>query len=262
MENLSAAATRPGGTTAQNPYGNIIDESGVDEDDGTVLQAVLFNSLWQGCYALLNAAGLVPSGNVERIGASQVADAIKGGAEYSANVNYRTGAQVYKSGVAYRATAASGPATAAVDPATDSDFSHWEPETRYVMRLAHPVGAVLFLATGTDPNTAYGGTWVRHSEGRFPVGFNSAGGTFNTLGATGGGETHTHAVSRDGWGSDQDGDNKLAEPTTEGRIITGSGGSDSNVNLDMVGQAANDRTTGSGSSLPPYLTVAMWQRTA
>lgn len=262
MEDLGQAATRPGPDTANNPYGSVIDESGVDEDDGTVLQAVLFNSLWQGLYALLSAAGLAPNGDVERIGASQVADAVKGGNDYSADINYRAGAKVYRLGSEYRCTAANGPATSTVDPSTDSDYSHWEPETRYVMRLAHPVGSVVFLANSNNPNTLYGGTWARYAEGRFPVGFNSGGGTFDAVGKTGGGETHTHAVPRDGWGSTQTGDDKLPEPTTDGRVVVGAGQSDSNVDLDMVGEAANDVTSGAGSSLPPYVAVAMWQRTA
>ena len=61
-----------------------------------------------------------------------------------------------------------------------------------INNLVYPVGSVYVNATvSTNPATLLGvGTWVAYGEGRVPVG-KAGSGTFDTLGATGGAETHT-----------------------------------------------------------------------
>ena len=59
-----------------------------------------------------------------------------------------------------------------------------------------PVGTIYTQAgVATNPATLLGvGTWVAYGEGRVPVG-KAGSGTFDTLGATGGAETHTLTLS-------------------------------------------------------------------
>lgn len=61
-----------------------------------------------------------------------------------------------------------------------------------IFELIYPIGSLYTNATaGTNPGTLLGfGTWEAYGEGRVVVG-KAASGTFNTLGATGGAETHT-----------------------------------------------------------------------
>ena len=64
--------------------------------------------------------------------------------------------------------------------------------------LAYPVGAVYINATVTPYANSAAllgvGTWAAYGEGRVPVG-KAGSGTFDTLGATGGAETHTLSVA-------------------------------------------------------------------
>jgi len=129
-----------------------------------------------------------------------------------------------------------------------------------------PVGSIVVLGVSTNPATLYGfGTWTA-IEGRVLVG-KAASGTFATLNATGGAETHTLSTteipshthktigSRSGWDGNV--------------VIGGSGDSPANIRFDSSGyRVANNPdsgATGGGGShnnLQPYVVKYMWQRTA
>jgi len=135
------------------------------------------------------------------------------------------------------------------------------------MSEIYPVGSIYINASNaTNPDTLLGfGTWVAFGAGRVMVGLDSGDTDFDTAEETGGAKTDTVDVTvpRDGWGSDQTG-GKLPEPTSDGRLITGSGQSESGENLESLAQASGDRTFTSTSTdvVQPYIVVYMWKRTA
>ena len=64
-------------------------------------------------------------------------------------------------------------------------------QTQRMLNLFYPVGSYYETSDTTfDPNTAWGGTWVEDTAGRILVSQDT--GTFTTVGATGGSETHAH----------------------------------------------------------------------
>lgn len=114
-----------------------------------------------------------------------------------------------------------------------------------------PVGKVVHFATDDDPNTIYPiGVW-EEIEGKFLVGQDVSDPNFDTIGETGGSFEFT--VSRDGWGSLYYG----SSPTTEGRLITGTGDSESTETWQSFGEAQNDQTV---LYAPPYRVVKIWKR--
>jgi hypothetical protein len=117
----------------------------------------------------------------------------------------------------------------------------------------YPVGSIYVSTLATNPATLLGfGTWAVFGAGRTPVGIDSGDVDYDTLEETGGSKT----ISKDGWGSTQVG-GQLPEPTTDGRLITGSGLSEAVENLESIAEAANDL-----SNVSPYIVISMWKRTA
>lgn len=130
----------------------------------------------------------------------------------------------------------------------------------------YPVGSVYINASdNTNPSTLLGfGSWGRIAEGKVLIGVDALDADFNELGETGGAKTATVDVTvpRDGWGAIQSGSGDLPEPTTSGRLVTGSGKTENNENLESLAHASGDRTFTSTSAdvVPPYVTVYMWKR--
>lgn len=173
------------------------------------------------------------------------------------------------------------------------------------LQIVFPVGSYYTNAvSNANPNTLLGfGTWVR-VLGKFIVGVDEAdttwdaglkiGGNKNhahtasasTAGshshgsATGAGGAHNHTVSRDGWG-------QVGLPPgtlTSGRLVTGSGQSESSETLESIRNAANDVPTSSvgnhthsissdgghthvvtvtnAANVPPFEAAFIWRRTA
>jgi len=140
-------------------------------------------------------------------------------------------------------------------------------DAKTTLSAVYPVGSIYINASNsTNPGTLLGfGTWTAFGAGRVMVGIDSTDTDFDTAEETGGAKTDTVDVTvpRDGWGSDQTA-GKLTEPTTDGRLITGSGLSESGENLESLAQASGDRTFTSTSAdvVQPYIVVYMWKRTA
>lgn len=100
-----------------------------------------------------------------------------------------------------------------------------------------PVGTIYESTVYNDPNTFRPGTWTRITD-RFLM----AGGTTYSPGTTGGSATHKHYKDADG----SPGPNPISTVA--------------NVAGDYaVGKGSQTR---SASSLPPYLAVYVWERTA
>lgn len=133
-----------------------------------------------------------------------------------------------------------------------------------------PVGSIVVLGVSTDPATLYGfGTWTAIT-GKVLVG-KAASGTFNTLDATGGAETHTLTTAEMPSHThiqDAHGHNLFLTGTTAptGSRLSWTGGS----NFQLFGgatqstTATNQNTGGDGAhnNLQPYIVKYMWQRTA
>lgn len=135
-----------------------------------------------------------------------------------------------------------------------------------IMMTLYPVGSVYTNTTNADsPATLFGfGTWVALT-GRVLVG-KATSGTFGTIGATGGAETHTLTIAEM---PTHDHNGKIWG-TSNGDYIGLSGGGQGGWGL------ANDGTNnniyraviqsqgggGSHNNLQPYRVVYMWERTA
>ncbi len=127
--------------------------------------------------------------------------------------------------------------------------------------IVYPVGSIYTnMAVATNPATLLGmGTWVAFGEGRVLVGKASSG-TFDTLAATGGAETHTLSVA----------ELPAHTHTTSGGQSGNPGGSLPNTLPVQAASGTNTTTntsnpTGDGgahNNLQPYIVVYMWKRTA
>jgi hypothetical protein len=150
----------------------------------------------------------------------------------------------------------------------------------------YPVGAIYMSTSATSPATLFGGTWAA-IQNRFLV---AAGATYSA-GSTGGRASHAHtsAPHKHGAGFESGGDGDLWATVTgstgyvyfreDGTVpasqatwpathrVSGTYGTTSNSvggGADVRGYTSTTTpdSTGSSSSLPPYLSVYMWQRTA
>ena len=159
-----------------------------------------------------------------------------------------------------------------------------------------PVGSLYFNASvSTNPNTLLGyGTWAAFGAGKVPVGFDDGGDTdFDALEETGGAKTHaltsgengTHAHTQDSHNHTQDSHNHTQSPHLHSEGSSGSYNTDltggtgvstlgATAETTAVNQAstatnqaatATEQNSGSGTAhnnMQPYITVAVWKRTA
>ena len=125
--------------------------------------------------------------------------------------------------------------------------------------IVYPVGSIYTnMAVATNPATLLGmGTWVAFGEGRVLVG-KAGSGTFDTLAATGGTETHTLSTS----------EIPSHTHTMSGNNANDAGSSVPDVNTKSGSSTAVVNTTtatgggGAHNNLQPYIVVYMWKRTA
>ena len=128
-----------------------------------------------------------------------------------------------------------------------------------IVDLVFPIGFVVTLETGIDPNTVWGGKWIRTAKGKFIVGLNESEDEFRTVGKTGGEKTHILTINE-------------MPSHSHGQIVTaGTGGTASRTdyNEDAKGQrypqGTNTNSTGGSqphNNLPPYETAYVWKRIA
>ena len=180
---------------------------------------------------------------------------------------------VDQAGTAVQPSVMTAAITAAVDSAVAATKS-----------ALYPVGSIYVNAgVTTNPATLLGfGTWVAFGAGRVMVGLNGSDTQFDALEETGGSNTSgsstpsltasstSLSVPRDGWGTE----GAALGVATSGRLLVGSGSSEGVETLESVRAAGADLALGththtiSGGAhthsvpTPPYITVAMWKRTA
>lgn len=151
------------------------------------------------------------------------------------------------------------------------------------LQAVYPVGSIYINAgVSTNPATLLGfGTWTAFGAGRVMVGLNGSDTSFDTLEETGGSKdaivvSHTHTGSTASAGSHNH--STSANGNTNGyayggdtynvtrssldggpytSMVTGSAGAHTHsVTIDATG------SSGTNANLQPYITVAMWKRTA
>jgi hypothetical protein len=153
----------------------------------------------------------------------------------------------------------------------------------------YPVGSLYISVSSTSPQTLFGGTWVQIEDT-----FLLAAGQTYTAGDTGGNATHTHTTAShtltvaempqhyhtfvDYWNTYGSGSSKRNAPAVNGDstgipssernnrgrttgVIQGTTNMAERSGTD-IGQGHSHGDTGSASSLPPYLAVYVWKRTA
>lgn len=125
-------------------------------------------------------------------------------------------------------------------------------------KCPYPVGALIELAIGANPNTFWHGTtWTEHGTGRAAISLDNTQTEFDVLGKTGGAKNHVMTL------------NNLIAHThkfSSGMGATGGLGhgfewvTDSAEDIDTTetGQAVPEAMP----TLPPYIVVARWERTA
>jgi len=146
------------------------------------------------------------------------------------------------------------------------------------LQSLYPVGSIYINAgVSTNPATLLGfGTWTAFGAGRVPVGLNASDALFDTLEETGGSKdaiavshTHTFSASTSTAGSHQHGVTMGFTNVDEGNFGGGSsayGTQFTNSAGDhahsVSGTTSSVGSSGTNANLQPYITVAMWKRTA
>jgi hypothetical protein len=151
--------------------------------------------------------------------------------------------------------------------------------TAFVLQHLYPIGSIYINAgVSTNPATLFGfGTWAAFGAGRVMVGLNGSDTLFDTLEETGGSKdsvvvSHTHAATVTETahthtyightGLFSGGENSI----TVMNDAAGTGGTESfTTNSTATGITVANSTVGSSgtnANLQPYITVAMWKRTA
>lgn len=131
-----------------------------------------------------------------------------------------------------------------------------EIDGKTIADMIYPVGSIYLSINNTDPSTLFGGTWVQIKD-KFLL---SAGDTY-AGGSTGGASTHKHVLPI---GFD---DTSLYGYGDSNYFPAFGSGVRSNVN--RIATQINDDTgavrigsTDAGDSMPPYIAVYVWKRTA
>jgi len=146
------------------------------------------------------------------------------------------------------------------------------------LQAMYPVGSIYINAgVSTNPNTLLGfGTWTAFGAGRVMVGLNSSDSLFDTLEETGGSKdaiavahTHTYSGSTSTTGAHSHtvptGSNTSAGAYVHEAAVAFGSESTSTAGdhaHTFSGTTASTGSSGTNANLPPYITVAMWKRTA
>jgi hypothetical protein len=148
-------------------------------------------------------------------------------------------------------------------------------ELTVLLNQIYPVGSIYINAgVTTNPATLLGfGTWVAFGAGRVMVGVVDGVGYFDTLGQTGGSYdalvvSHSHTASTASAGAHvheyyyqataaNSGGGQLTPRSAGSAFNTSSAGAHTHsVTVDSTG------SSGTNANIQPYITVAMWKRTA
>lgn len=151
--------------------------------------------------------------------------------------------------------------------------------------IIYPVGSVYISFSDTSPATLFGGTWTQ-IQGKFLLAAGTMGDSTNKVRSVGGASTHYHKYgltlnihanspvipSGDAtsgalnWGNSDMPSGWEHVPITSGTSNINSGITDATTSKALSGTTDGAETTiantSIGPSLPPYIAVYMWERTA
>ena len=154
------------------------------------------------------------------------------------------------------------------------------------LQTLYPVGSIYINAgVSTNPGTLLGfGTWTAFGAGRVMVGLNGSDSLFDTLEETGGSKdaiavSHDHSFSATTSTASLTGAFQTSKPASASGIVsiqaTGVGGAadgaqasgtqygiDASHSHTLSGTTGSAGSSGTNANLQPYITVAMWKRTA
>lgn len=128
-----------------------------------------------------------------------------------------------------------------------------------VLDAVYPVGSIYIAFDHTSPAARFGGTWTR-IQGAFLWGAAEDA----EIGSGGGSQTHSHSLGA-GFAQINHHDGKFWFTEMEGVSYTATGSGTStgaNVSSAQTAAIALGGSTDSGDSMPPYITVSIWRRTA
>jgi hypothetical protein len=139
------------------------------------------------------------------------------------------------------------------------------------LQALYPVGSIYINAgVTTNPATLLGfGTWTAFGAGRVMVGLNGSDALFDALEETGGSKdavvvSHTHSITDPGhlhgvptvYGVDLNSGPDVINTSTTASLNTASSTAVTGISVNSTGSSATN------ANLQPYITVAMWKRTA
>lgn len=122
----------------------------------------------------------------------------------------------------------------------------------------YPVGSIVTFYDTADHSNFLGLTWTRFAAGRMIVGYDSSDTDFDTIGEAGGEKTHTLTVD------EMPSHRHLIGQTYSGYRVY-QGGSAPNAIYTGYAVAEPTNYVGGGkahNNMPPYITAALWRRTA
>ena len=147
-----------------------------------------------------------------------------------------------------------------------------------VGNLLYPVGSLYYNSSvTTNPGTLLGfGTWAAFGAGRVPVGYNASNALFDALEETGGSAdaitvSHTHTATSTDAGHTHtypvgDGYYNIAVspaiPTNTYSSRQNTTNSTSTENASITTTIDSAGSSGTNANYQPYITVAIWKRTA
>jgi hypothetical protein len=136
----------------------------------------------------------------------------------------------------------------------------------------YPVGSIYINAgVSTNPATLLGfGTWAAFGAGRVMVGLNGGDALFDSLEETGGSKdavvvSHTHTATVTDPGHNHSGIVSSTLGSGGAPIVGPTVATTTYLNSATTGISVSNSTTGvsgTNANLQPYITVAMWKRTA
>ena len=130
---------------------------------------------------------------------------------------------------------------------------------RALLELVYPVGSIYISCNDADPSLLFGGEWERIQD-RFLLAAGSV-----AAGATGGSDTHFHTLSDGAIAliNHHDGKFWFYEKDGVSFVASGSGAATgANVNAQQSAGIPLRGGTDTASTMPPYLAVYVWKRSA
>lgn len=171
------------------------------------------------------------------------------------------------------------PAAPTASPGTNTTQLANTAFVQAALQAVYPIGSIYINAgVTTNPATLLGfGTWVAFGAGRVPVGLNGADPLFDALEETGGSKdatlvshshtfsgttatngAHVHAYYHEAIAASSGG-SQLTPRGSGGSYNTSSAGTHDHT---YSGTTSTQGSSATNANLPPYITVAMWKRTA